>query len=209
MTNKIKAIGFDYAGVIGGSEVVGKSFTRTVCEELDMDIEEYRKVYFGMNNLINTGQKTPKEFWQLFLDEVGKSNKLNQVLNIWDTFENKLLQVSDKMIQLVKNLRTNSYKVGLFSNATSEFGNTLRSMGLDKNFDVFLISGDIGLMKPNPEAFKIFVDKLEVAFEEFVFIDDAEKSLSTASECGFHPILFRSYEDLILQLQSLGVVISI
>jgi putative hydrolase of the HAD superfamily len=206
---KIKAIGFDYAGVIGGSDVVGKSFTRSICEQLDMDVEEYRKIFFSMNHLINTGQKTPPEFWEILLKEVDKLDQLDAVLDIWDMFENRLLQVSERMIELVKTLKTNGYKVGLLSNATSDFGNTLRTKGVDLHFDVFMISGDVGLMKPNPELFRMFINELGVNADEFVFIDDAEKSLSTAGECGFHPILFRSYEGLIVELEELNINVNL
>jgi HAD superfamily hydrolase (TIGR01509 family) len=68
-----------------------------------------------------------------------------------------------------------------------------------------MISGDVGLMKPDPAIFKLFMDQLGVTPEEFVFIDDAKPSLSTAQECGFSPILFRSYEGLVGELEELGV----
>jgi hypothetical protein len=37
------------------------------------------------------------------------------------------------------------------------------------------------------------------------FIDDAEKSLSTAQEVGFVPILFETYEKLRYQLTERGI----
>lgn len=82
----------------------------------------------------------------------------------------------------------------------------MRRQGLEKHFDVFQISAETKLMKPQPEAFRHFAEALGVSVTELVFVDDAEKSLSTATECGFTSILFTGKEDLIGQLQSFGIL---
>ena len=64
-----------------------------------------------------------------------------------------------------------------------------------------------GYVKPEPKAFNTFIKDLGVAMDELVFIDDSEKSLSTAKECGYTPILFKSYEQLIAALQQLGIAV--
>jgi hypothetical protein len=41
-----------------------------------------------------------------------------------------------------------------------------------------------------------------------IFIDDSERSLSTAEQCGYTPILFTGYDELVEQLNSLHVNIN-
>lgn len=49
-------------------------------------------------------------------------------------------------------------------------------------------------------------DKLGVAPEELIFVDDAEKSLEKAPEIGFTPILFNNTKELKGKLVELGVL---
>ena len=110
------------------------------------------------------------------------------------------------MVQLVDEIRAAGYKTGLLSNTTLEGGADMRRQGLDQHFDVFHISAETKLMKPQPAAFKHFADDLGVELAELIFIDDAEKSLSTAAECGFTPIFFKGRAELREQLQEIGIL---
>lgn len=82
------------------------------------------------------------------------------------------------------------------SNNSSKLNNTLKEAGIDVLFDVVLISGDVGCMKPSVEIFEILCDKLEVASSELVFIDDFDKNFVNAEKVGFTPILFKSNKEL-------------
>ncbi len=82
----------------------------------------------------------------------------------------------------------------------------MREKGLDKHFDVFHISAETALVKPEPDAFKHLANELGVEIKELVYIDDSEKSLSTSKECGFTPVLFESYEQLVNDLTRLDVL---
>jgi putative hydrolase of the HAD superfamily len=111
-----------------------------------------------------------------------------------------------RMLELVDKLKVH-YKVGLLSNNSLSGGKRIRSLGVDKHFDVFLISAEIGLQKPDQEAFKVLYEGLGVAPSEMIFIDDSESSLRTAQEIGFQPILFTTYESLLQKLEELEISI--
>ena len=203
----IQAIGFDYGGVIGGGGKLGKRFTQTMCEILEISKEEYDQVYFSHNHLINTGKvATWKEFWTIVLKLWGKSDKLDEVMNYSNSISSDYAAFDQKILALISTLRSHHLKTGLLSNATIENGKALRSKGLQKYFDTFYISAEVGYQKPDPKAFQLFAKNLGVSLNELVFIDDAQKSLSTAKECGYTPILYRSYEQLINELGALGVL---
>ena len=82
----------------------------------------------------------------------------------------------------------------------------MRADGLDKHFDVFIVSAEVGVMKPDPEIFNLFAERLGVTLPELVFIDDSKRSLSAAVECGFEPVLFESYEQLVQSLNKRGIL---
>ncbi len=204
---KYRAIGFDYGGVIGAGGMSGPNFNKRVCQLLDITKERYQEVYFSLNHLINLGEvSTWREFWQIFLEKLGKPEQLEELMAISDEYSRKLLIINQKIVNLVDELKTKGYKTGLLSNNQVENGKALREMGLDKHFDIFHISAETKFMKPSPEAFSYFAEALDVKLQELIFIDDAPKSLSTAEQCGFTPILFESYDKLTTQLRELGVL---
>jgi epoxide hydrolase-like predicted phosphatase len=205
--NKIKAIGFDYGGVIGGGHSAGSKFTKEISQALGISTEEYRKKYFSMNYLINTGKiATWLEFWKIFLDEIKKPEKLNEVMIISNKTSKKYQKIDEKVKNLILKLKKRGYKVGLLSNATKESAAQMRELGVNTWFDVFHVSGEIGLQKPDPKVFQNFANKLGVNISELVFIDDAEKSLSSAKKTGFTPILFTGYEDLVKNLKKMQIL---
>lgn len=203
----IRAIAFDYGGVIGGVGSTGLNFTKQICEILGVDEATYKDVYFGMNYKINTGEiDNWHDFWKLFADKIGKPEKYDEIVALSDEADKHLQEVDQDMLALVDDLRQKGYKTGLLSNTTADNGRKMRALGVDKHFDVFHISAETKLMKPKPEAFKYLAEALGVQPSEMVFIDDAEKSLSTTEEVGFMPILYTNLEGVKAKLVQLGVL---
>ena len=201
-----KAIGFDYGGVIGGVTTGGRDFNARVIELLGIDEDTYKRVYHSLNHMINLGEVTTwREFWTIFLEEVGKPEKLNELMIVNDESINNLSVIDPRMLPLIDKLRSSGYKVGLLSNTTTEGGSDMRRQGIDSHFDVFHISVETQLMKPDPNAFKNLANDMGVGTDELIFIDDSVKSLSTAEECGYTPVLFENYLQLVERLGQLGV----
>jgi 2-haloacid dehalogenase len=73
-------------------------------------------------------------------------------------------------------------------------------------FDFTVISGEIGLIKPDREVFDFLLDKTGRRAEECVFIDDSPVNVAAASELGFDAIRFRSPEQLRDDLTNKGIL---
>lgn len=204
-----KAVGFDYGGVIGGVGNSGPSFSDQVCILLGIDKPTYNEAFFGIYQMINLGGvATWREFLPSLLDRLGRPERLNDVIAINDNEERKLRIVSSVMMDIVDAIRQRGYKTGLLSNNTIEGGRAMRVAGLDDHFDTFHISAETKLMKPNPEAFQKFTHDLGVNIQELVFIDNSKNNLSTASKCGYTPILFNDPVNLSEQLDHLGITVA-
>lgn len=198
----IKAIGFDYSGVIAG--LPSTQFNQKICSVLGITLAEYQSTYFRLNYLLNENNLKPKEFWKKFCEEMNMPEKYNTVIDFLDSLSQHQIEVD--MIELVDTLRAKGFLVGMLSNNTLETANQLRQNGIADHFDVMLISAEIGCSKPSPKAFELFIKELGVSVDELIFIDDTEKSLSTATEVGYHPILFTGYKDLVDILKEYGVL---
>lgn len=127
------------------------------------------------------------------LEEIIKDFKNNDLLD-------------EEMIPYIKKL-AEKYKVGLMSNAGSE---EIRPLLAENNYeDIFhhiMISGETGLIKPNPEAFKNVLENLDVQAEEAIFVDDSEKNILAANDLGITSVLYENFSKMKADLEKLGVV---
>lgn len=196
-----KAIGFDWGGVLNGKP--GKFFGEAVSELLGIPHEKYLEAYFHHNKKINRGEVTWEELWSLVLTELGQPDKVQTVMAL--SQEANVDNLNQAVLGLVDGLRAAGYKVGLLSNNTHERAADMRESNLNGHFDVFHISAETGFVKPEPKAFQHLAQDLQVDIKELIFVDDSEKSLSTAGECGFTPILFEHYDQLMTALRQLGI----
>lgn len=145
-----------------------------------------------------------EDLWKFLLQELGHTDKTEKVLEHMSKQQTHELDLN--MLELVQELKSFDYKVGLLSNNTKEAGSRMRGVGLDKYFDTFLISAEIGFQKPNPKAFEVLLSELNVEPSELVFTDDSVPSLSTSEQVGYTPILFQGYEHFRQELVKLGVL---
>jgi putative hydrolase of the HAD superfamily len=150
-----------------------------------------------------SGKTSAEELWRHVLDELKLPQKFGEVMSLvqGSGYEN----VHQQMLDLSDKLRARGYKTGLLSNNTKKEADSMRQKGIDKHFDVFQISAETGLVKPEPAAFSHFAQALDVRLKELIFIDDSKNSLSTAEQVGYKAILFRDYDALIAKLEKLGI----
>lgn len=200
---RFRAVGFDWGGVINGEP--GFVFTRKFCELVGVSEQEYKEVYFRHNRAFNAGNPiSERELWHRVLSDLNKDSMLDEVLTFSQEYRSKK-SINKPVLDLVDHLRINGYKTGLLSNNTLEAAKMMRSSGIDTHFDTLIVSAEVSMMKPDPQIYKLFCDKLNVTPQELLFIDDSKRSLSTAEECGFTPVLFTTYENLVKNLENLGI----
>lgn len=83
------------------------------------------------------------------------------------------------------------YKLVLLSNDVSEWSRYLTEFhGIDRYFHDKIVSGDVGVKKPDPEIFALTVSRLGCRAENCMFIDNSVNNLNAAAEFGIRPVLF-------------------
>lgn len=199
---KYKAIGFDWGGVINGQP--GTNFAEAAAKKLGISQNIFLDSYYKHNTKFNRGDISAEQLWKLVCRDLGQPNKQNTLLEMQKKYNADSL--NNNVLSLVDQLRQNGYKVGLLSNNTLENEAIMLKNGLDKHFDIMHISADTKLVKPDPKAFLFFAEALGVQINELIFIDDSMKSLSTAKQCGYTPILYESYNKLLKDLAVIGVI---
>lgn len=154
------------------------TFTQRMAKTIGVTVEEFREVYFSINHLINTGELEDwNKFDKIMLAKFGREGRADALREFRKQIVDEWVEADQKMLELVKSLRKLGYKVGLLTNSSLESGKRLREIGLDNKFDVFMVSAEVGVQKPDPRVFESFARKLGVELSELVFVDDAERSL--------------------------------
>lgn len=73
-------------------------------------------------------------------------------------------------------------------------------------FDGIVVSGEVGLVKPEPEIFELLCHRYQLLPEATLFVDDSPRHIEAAARVGFEVHLFTSPAALKTKLESLGLV---
>ncbi|GAB3448234.1 hypothetical protein GCM10027570_21550 [Streptomonospora sediminis] len=98
----------------------------------------------------------------------------------------------DEMYAVLRRARGQQMRTCLLSNS---WGNGYPRDRFADTFDAVVISGEVGMRKPEPEIFEHAAELTGVPPEECVFIDDIEHNVHAAVELGMTGILHRSPAD--------------
>jgi 2-haloalkanoic acid dehalogenase type II len=71
----------------------------------------------------------------------------------------------------------------------------LRETGLDSFFKTIVVSGEVGIKKPNPEIFRIAIKRTGLQADEVVHVGDTREDVDGAKAAGIRPILIARRED--------------
>jgi HAD superfamily hydrolase (TIGR01509 family) len=100
-------------------------------------------------------------------------------------------ELTDGLIDFLEDVNSQAYEVWCLSNDISEWSRKLRArFGLDRYIRGFVISGDVGVRKPEQAIFDHLIGQLTVSLRDAVFVDDQRKNLDVAAALGFNTILF-------------------
>jgi putative hydrolase of the HAD superfamily len=114
----------------------------------------------------------------------------------------------EPMVEAVKRAKGAGVKTGLISNSWGDRGQYDRD-SFPLMFDAVVISGEVGLNKPDPEIFRLGAERVALPPEECVFVDDLQENCDGAEAVGMTAILHRGAEGTVPELERLlGVTLS-
>jgi len=96
------------------------------------------------------------------------------------------------------------FKTGLLSNAFSDLRRLVaETWKFADVFDEMIISAEVGLVKPDPRIYHLALDRLGVAPEAAVFIDDFSRNIEGARRVKLNAIHFKDLQQARHELESL------
>jgi 2-haloacid dehalogenase len=85
-----------------------------------------------------------------------------------------------------------------------KFETTLKTYSCLKHFKGIMISGEVGVAKPDLTIYQLFLQRFGLRADACVFIDDKETNIAAARHVGMHGLHFVTAERLHADLAALG-----
>jgi len=195
----IRAIFFDYGGVIARTEF--QAPRQHLAERLGMEYEDLENLVFAGPSSVKAslGEISDKEHWA----EVTK--RLRRPAAEMEAIREEFFagDVVDREIVAYLHSLKPHYHVGLISNAWPDLRDYIISQKFEDAFHHMVISGEVGVMKPEAKIYQIALEQAGVSPNEAVFVDDFYENIEGCQVVGMHGIHFRDPQTAMTELKNL------
>ena len=195
----MKGLLVDFGGVLTTN--VFDSF-KAFCEKEGLDPDAVKRLFredpvaLAELRRLERGELTEDDFSKRFGPMLGVSNTEALVDRLFAGME-----ADEPMIEAVKAAKRAGIRTGLISNSWGR-GRYDRE-AFPEMFDGVVISGEVGLHKPDAEIFLMGAERIGVPPEECVFVDDLRENCDGAAAVGMTPILHRGADTTLPELERL------
>jgi HAD superfamily hydrolase (TIGR01509 family) len=179
-------------------------FFRKIAKNSPFMQEEIRELTFSHFYLVESfdrGEISPEEFYR----QVTKKLKAQIDYDRFYSIYNDVFSLNSPVFQLMIRLKKN-YKIVLLSNTdVMRFDFIKNKFPEIMIFDEYVLSYQVGFIKPHPQIYKEALKKAGAEAKECVFIDDREENIEEAERLGISGILMEPHTDLETVLQEKGL----
>jgi putative hydrolase of the HAD superfamily len=170
------------------------------CDQRGLDAEAAKQLFrsnpeaLAELRRLETGESDPEQFEQRFAELLGTEPE-GLVEGLFAG-----LAPQQEMVAAVGRARQAGIPTGLVSNSwvMDHYTDEIRAM-----FDATVISGEVGLHKPQPEIFRLAARRVGAAPEHCVFVDDLRENCEGAEAVGMTSVLHRDPADTVARLEEL------
>ena len=130
------------------------------------------------------GNISPDEFWC----------QVNLPLELENDYLS-LHSLNPGVLELLAFAKESKVSVWCLSNDVGRWSNKLRNdLGIEGFLTGSIISGDVGVRKPDSKIYEILVERSGCEIRDLLFVDDRGKNVMAARDIGIESILFKPEE---------------
>jgi 2-haloacid dehalogenase len=178
-----------YRKIFGADEAAMERFLSEICTP-------------AWNARLDAGRSFAESIAELIREHPGEAEAIEAYGSRW---EEMLGGAFEDSVQVMRDLRRLSVPVYALSNWSREtYSATRERFTFLDEFDGTLISGEVGVGKPDPAIFREFLDRFGLVAESTVFIDDSSANVAVARTLGIEAIQFHNAGRLRRDLASRG-----
>ena len=194
-----RALLVDFGGVLTSN--VFDSF-REFCEREGLEPGAVKRLFredaeaLALLRRLERGELSEDAFSERFATMLGVSDHDGLVDRLFAG-----MRADEAMVDAVRQARAGGVRTGLVSNSWGR-GRYDRD-AFPELFDAVVISGEVGLHKPEPEIFRLAAERVEAAPESCVFVDDLKENCAGAEAVGMTAVLHRGADATVPELERL------
>lgn len=209
----IRALVVDWGGVLTGSV---DTVWSTWAEQDAVDHDHLRAALRGptatdtgpdtsdagrasLVHALERGELTGPQFEQLVAQELARQGSPVQAHGLLERMLGGLTP-SASMLDVVARVKAAGLRTAVLSNS---WANEYPREGWDELFDVVVISGEVGMRKPEPRIYQLLLDRLALPAGACVFVDDLAVNVAAAVQVGMVGVLHRSVDQTAAELEVL------
>jgi len=165
------------------------------------EIAELTSAHLEIVRSFDEGKITPEEFYNQVTKVLQASIDYDNFYSIY----NDVFSLNPPVLEIMQRLKGN-YRLVLLSNTdVMRFGFVKKKFPEIMIFDEYVLSYEVGSMKPHPQIYREALKKTGVKAEECIFIDDKEENVEVAQRLGINGIQMGPQTDLEAILQGMDL----
>ena len=185
---KIQAIAFDWGGIFT-ENTFDSSAVKNLSALCRVSEEEVAETYFPVMEEFEVGAFDFDGFYERFTARSGLSPDAGVFRK---TFLGSVRE-RGAMFEVLNSI-PQGYRVGVLSNNVPVLCDRVRDDARMSRVEHFVFSNEIGVRKPDPEAFKRLTEALGMPAGATVFVDDNRANIEACERLGYQGILLETFE---------------
>ena len=177
-----RVVVFDYGEVI--SRAPSAADRELLLARAGVADEPFWAAYWSHREGLDRGTTSIDAYWQDVAHEVGAEWDANDVHELWAIDHRSWLSVDPGTLRVLNALVAGRTRLALLSNAGADFIGWLRHGSFAPLFERVFISGELGLVKPEPEIYEHAIAELGIAPADLLFIDNKSENVAGARAVG-------------------------
>jgi len=138
------------------------------------------------------------EYWALVARDLGTDLDPTIVDSLIAVDVDSWTDYREPMWTLAARFRQAGGKLGMLSNGVPEIVSRIRAdREIDAFFDAVVVSYEVQLAKPEPEIYRVMLDRIGAPPADALFVDDRADNIQTARELGLHAVQFTGDVDVV------------
>lgn len=154
-----------------------------------LPLDEFLTRYWR-HRLDYDGGLTGADYWARVLDGVGRPDDAT-VRALIEADVRSWSRYREDVWRLAEEFRARGGRTAMLSNGVHEIVAHLRRSGrLDPAFDAVIVSCEVGRCKPDPEIYRIALERLGIPAASTLFVDDRAENIAAADALGLRTLTF-------------------
>jgi putative hydrolase of the HAD superfamily len=162
----------------------------------DAGAAKFWQAYSRHRDGLDQGTAGAIAYWQAISDDLGAAWDEARMHELWAADFRSWLSINPAVIEVLSDLRAGGTRLALLSNAGPDYASYFRNGPLGDFFEACYVSGELGLIKPQPEIFLHVLADLSITPAEAVFIDNRDSNVAGAQALGITGHVFTTADAL-------------